>query len=258
MSIQLLDRTRKINKLLHNNISSKFVFSDICRVMGEVLESNVLVISKTGKILGVSMHKNIDRIEEYLGDNVGTYVEDEINERLLGILSTKENVNLVTLGFEKIKDKGYIAIITPIDIAGERLGTLFIYRMGKQYDIEDIILSEYGNTVVGLEMVRSISEENDRDIRNKRVVESAVNSLSFSEKKAIRGVLKELKGIEGLVVASRVAQKLNITRSVIVNAIRKFESAGIIYTHSNGMKGTYIKLLNESVLEELDAVPNDN
>ena len=33
MSVQLLDKTRKINKLLHNNNSSKVVFNDICAVM---------------------------------------------------------------------------------------------------------------------------------------------------------------------------------------------------------------------------------
>ena len=33
MSVQLLDKTRKINKLLHNNNSSKVVFNDICAVL---------------------------------------------------------------------------------------------------------------------------------------------------------------------------------------------------------------------------------
>ena len=54
MSVQLLDKTRKINKLLHNNNSSKVVFNDICEVLSEILESNVLVISKKGKELGNS------------------------------------------------------------------------------------------------------------------------------------------------------------------------------------------------------------
>ena len=35
MSVQLLDKTRKINKLLHNNNSSKVVFNDICDVLKE-------------------------------------------------------------------------------------------------------------------------------------------------------------------------------------------------------------------------------
>ena len=43
-SVQLLDKTRKINKLLHNNNSHKVVFNDICEVLSEILESNILVI----------------------------------------------------------------------------------------------------------------------------------------------------------------------------------------------------------------------
>ena len=91
-------------------------------------------------------------------DEVGGYIDAELNERLLGILSTKENVNLETLGFGD-ESKKYRAIITPIDIAGERLGTLFEYRCETEYDIDDIILTEYGTTVVGLEMMRSVNEE---------------------------------------------------------------------------------------------------
>ena len=52
MSVQLLDKTRKINKLLHNNNSSKVVFNDICDVLKDILNSNILVISKKGKVLG--------------------------------------------------------------------------------------------------------------------------------------------------------------------------------------------------------------
>ncbi len=51
MSVQLLDKTRKINKLLHNNNSSKVVFNDICDVLTEILKSNVLVISRKEKCL---------------------------------------------------------------------------------------------------------------------------------------------------------------------------------------------------------------
>ena len=53
--VAALDKTRKIGKLLHNNNSSKVVFNDICKVMREILESNVLVISRKGKVLGVGL-----------------------------------------------------------------------------------------------------------------------------------------------------------------------------------------------------------
>ena len=66
MSVQLLDKTRKINKLLHNNNSHKVVFNDICKVLSEILLSNILVISKKGKVLGVSIWPGVDEIEELI------------------------------------------------------------------------------------------------------------------------------------------------------------------------------------------------
>ena len=64
-------------------------------------------------------------------------------------------------------------------------------------------------------------------------------------------IFKELDGNEGLLVASKVADRVGITRSVIVNALRKLESAGVIESRSLGMKGTYIKVLNDLLMAEL-------
>lgn len=258
MSVQLLDKTRKINKLLHNNNSHKVVFNDICEVLSEILQSNILVISKKGKVLGVSISNGVEEIQELIEDQVGGYVDKMLNERLLSVLSTKENVNLATLGFEETNVKRYQAIITPIDIAGERLGTLFIYKCDSQYEIDDIILSEYGTTVVGLEMMRSVNEENAEETRKVQIVKSAISTLSFSELEAISHIFDELEGSEGILVASKIADRVGITRSVIVNALRKFESAGVIESRSSGMKGTYIKVLNDVVFDELKALKQNS
>ena len=142
-------------------------------------------------------------------------------------------------------------MVSPIEIAGERLGTLFLYRRGDTYDIDDIILCEYGTTVVGLEMLRSVSEESAEESRKMAVVKSAIGTLSYSEIQAIIHIFKELGGMEGVLVASKIADRAGITRSVIVNALRKFESAGIIESRSSGMKGTYIKVRNNVVFEEV-------
>lgn len=251
MSVQLLDKTRKINKLLHNNNSHMVVFNDICDVLSDILASNILVISKKGKVLGIKNRSDVNEITELIKDNVGGYIDSLLNERLLNILSTKENVNLATLGFEFPSIDQYGAIITPIDIAGERLGTLFIYKDESVYNIDDIILCEYGTTVVGLEMMRSVNEESAEENRKIQIVKSAIGTLSFSELEAITHIFDELHGSEGILVASKIADRVGITRSVIVNALRKFESAGVIESRSSGMKGTYIKVLNDVVFDEL-------
>ena len=60
----------------------------------------------------------------------------------------------------------------------------FIKKMNFN-EIDDIILSEYGTTVVGLEMLRSVNEESAEEIRKEQIVQSAISTLSFSELEAI-------------------------------------------------------------------------
>jgi len=253
-SIQLLDKTRKIGKLLHNNNSSKVVFDDMCAVLSDTLVSSVLVISRKGKILGRGIHEDVPFIEEHISGEVSSFIDGALNERLLSVLSTKENINLETLGFENTNTAQFKALVAPIEISGERLGTLFLYKSAEGYDIDDIILCEYGTTVVGLEMLRAVNEESAEELRKTSVVQGAFATLSYSELDAIVRVFDELGGMEGMLVASKVADRAGITRSVIVNALRKFESAGVIESRSSGMKGTYIKVLNDAVYDELASV----
>ena len=169
-------------------------------------------------------------------------------------MCSSDLVNLETLGFEAPDIGSYEAIVTPIEIAGERLGTLFLYKNKVPYQIEDIILCEYGTSVVGLEMLRAVSEEISEENRKIAVVESAISTLSYSEVEAVVNIFEELKGLEGVLVASKIADKAGITRSVIVNALRKLESAGVIEAKSSGMKGTYIKVLNDRIYSEVEAL----
>ncbi len=253
MSVQLLDNTRKLNQLLHNNPNSgKVLFNDICKILSEVLASHVLVISRKGKLLGLHNLPGSVPLGQFLPAQVGAHIDALLNERFLNILSTKENMNLLTLGFEDCGEN-YQAMAAPIEIAGERLGTLFLYRLGAPYTIDDIILSEYGTTVVGLEIMRSDAEQSAEEIRQQQTVRSAIGSLSVTELDAVRHVFRELSGTEGILVTSKVADRAGITRSVIVNALRKLESAGIIESRSSGMKGTYLRVLNSFLLSALEA-----
>ncbi len=103
-----------------------------------------------------------------------------------------------------------------------------------------------------MEILREKSEEIEEEARRKAVVQMAINSLSYSVSlKQLSIFSKNLDGNEGLLVASKIADRVGITRSVIVNALRKLESAGVIESRSLGMKGTYIKVLNDKFLDAL-------
>ena len=82
MSVQLLDKTRKINKLLHNNHSHRVEFNDICEVLSGILESNILVISQKGKILGAASYSGIDKIGELKDKSESSDTEIDLEDKI--------------------------------------------------------------------------------------------------------------------------------------------------------------------------------
>ena len=174
-------------------------------------------------------------LSEFLDIKFGDYWKETLNDRLLAILSTNENVNLLMLGFQEKEAGEYYAMITPIEMSGERLGTVF----------------QYGTTVVGLEMLRSVKAEDLEESHSRQSVDAAMAMLSVTELEAVGHVFREIKGTQGLLVASRLAEETGITRSVIVNALRKLASAGILEVHSAGKKGTSITVLNNLIFQKI-------
>lgn len=257
MSVDLLDKTRKINGLLRDNDVSKVAFTDLCQVLGDLLDSNAFVISSKGKVIGMSL---VDRSRILSGfpAGKGRRIDAKLSKRFLEILSTKENVNLEMLGIPNEETKDMQALVAPVYIAGKRLGTLFLYRGSQAYGIEDVILAEYGTTVVGLEMMRSVTEETDYANHGKQVVNSVKSILSPLERKAIKIVVMHIDSGEGTIVTSRLAKEVGITRTVIVNALKKMESAGLIETKSYGVKGTHIKILHDMVYTEFEDSKSGN
>ena len=140
----------------------------------------------------------------------------------------------------------------PIYGAGERLGTIILSRIEKTFDDDDLVLAEYSATVVGMQFLYQKSRNIEEDVRSATAVQMAINTLSYSELKAVQAIFEALEGDEGRLTASSIADRIGITRSVIVNALRKLESAGIIESRSLGMKGTYLKVLNSRFKEELN------
>jgi transcriptional pleiotropic repressor len=253
--VLLLERTRKINKLLQK--SDKVEYGEISKVLSNVMSANVYIVSKDGLSLGYALLHDFEC--DIMRDCVlskGLFPEHYV-EWLLKIHETSPNLHLddglcaFSEGVKCIfRDK--FTTIVPIHGGGERLGTLIVAKFEKEFEDDDLVLAEYGATVVGMEMLRDRSEKIEEEARKKATVQVALGTLSYSELEAVMHILSELDGNEGLLVASKIADRVGITRSVIVNALRKFESAGVIESKSLGMKGTYIRVLNDRLMDEID------
>ncbi|MDQ0214308.1 transcriptional pleiotropic repressor [Oikeobacillus pervagus] len=254
--MDLLSRTRKINSMLQKAAGRPVNFKEMAETLSEVIESNIFVVSRRGKLLGFAINQQIenDRMKHMLQER---QFPEEYTKNLFNISETSPNLDINSdytafpIENKELFQSGLTTIV-PIIGAGERLGTLILARLQEKFHDDDLILAEYGATVVGMEILREKAEEIEEEARSKAVVQMAISSLSYSELEAIEHIFEELDGKEGLLVASKIADRVGITRSVIVNALRKLESAGVIESRSLGMKGTYIKVLNDKFLMELE------
>ncbi|ANB57421.1 GTP-sensing transcriptional pleiotropic repressor CodY [Anoxybacillus sp. B7M1] len=254
--MNLLQKTRTINAMLQKAAGKPVNFKEMAETLCEVIEANIFVVSRRGKLLGFAIKQSIEneRMKKMLEDR---QFPEEYTNSLFNITETSPNLDInseYTAFPVENRDlfKTGLTTIVPINGGGERLGTLILSRLDRQFEDDDLILAEYGATVVGMEILREKAEEIEEEARSKAVVQMAISSLSYSELEAIEHIFEELEGTEGLLVASKIADRVGITRSVIVNALRKLESAGVIESRSLGMKGTYIKVLNDKFLTELE------
>ncbi|MFK3938689.1 GTP-sensing pleiotropic transcriptional regulator CodY [Alkalihalobacillus sp. NPDC078783] len=254
--MDLLSRSRKINDMLQKSGGQHVSFRDMAQTLAETISSNVYVLSRRGRLLGFSIHQEIenDRMKKMFEEK---QFPQEYTEGLFKVDETSANIDIeseYTAFPIENKDlfKSGLTTIVPIKGGGQRLGTLILSRLNDSFNDDDLILAEYGATVVGMEILHEKTQEIEEEARSKAVVQMAISSLSYSELEAVEHIFEELDGREGLLVASKVADRVGITRSVIVNALRKLESAGVIESRSLGMKGTYIKVLNDKFLNELE------
>lgn len=250
----LLEKTRLVGRALQSRREgTKPDYSKLARLLGEFSNANVYILSRDGHILGHSW------VSEYHSEAIASFLEkgympesfmERLNQQRESLMSKPD-----AYVFDDPKDKEdgpeKNALFVPIYGAAERLGTLMLVRFGNTFETKDFVLAEYLATLVGIEILHDRTKIIEERARERLVVQMAMRALSYSEVESIKHIIRELGSYEGVVIASKVADRVGVTRSVIVNALRKLESAGIIESRSLGMKGTFIKVLSPLFIEEL-------
>lgn len=228
---EMLPLIRSVNSIIQNTESTYLaMIEELLDQLRIELNANAALTGKTGEII----------------INNGSLEQQDI-ESFKNIYETKQ-----------VKIKDFYMLIVPIKSKGIKIGTFIYYRENGEFDLPQIMSIEYISTLCTLILSNAQAQEDADKTRELSVAKAAIATLSYSELEAIGKIIDELKTDEndvpgeGLLVASKVADKAGITRTVIVNAIRKFESAGVIESRSLGMKGTYIKIVNKHLIPELD------
>lgn len=257
----LLEKTRHVSRVLQSRLDSRTPdYQRLAKLLTELSTANVYIINREGRILGYSWVSEYDcrTMESFLVQNaMPEKYTDKVNMARESVLNHTDN-GMCAYSDQPCTYSNKHVLFVPINGMAERLGTLILARFGEPFTTKDLVLSEYLGTVVGIEILNERGRNIEERGRERLVVQMAMRALSFSEVESIKHIIEDLGGPDGVVVASRVADRVGVTRSVIVNALRKLSSAGIIESRSLGMKGTYIKVISTLFLEELGIVLDKN
>ncbi|NLC52138.1 MAG: hypothetical protein GX764_07550, partial [Firmicutes bacterium] len=138
-----------------------------------------------------------------------------------------------------------IIIIRPIRHGAQRIGSLVVIKFGGAFNLDALVLLETALSCATIELLKRESKNNTKEIYKQTLARTAIQALSFSEKQIVDKLISELNHKdECIIIARKLAKSLNVSHSVLICALRKLESAGLIKSRSLGAKGTHISLLN--------------
>jgi transcriptional pleiotropic repressor len=254
----ILENMRQFGRIVQGRSEGHSLdYNKLAKLLCDFTNSNVYIFSSDAKILGYSWVSGYSskRLEEFMKMGVMPEVITSKLENMKESAICDDDACLFDDEGSNDCDKHLLYV--PIHGAGlERLGTIMLVRVAENFIIKDILLAEYLATLVGIEILHDRTRGIEEKSRHRVSVQMAMRALSYSESEAMKHIIARIKGDDGVVIASKIADRAKVTRSVIVSALRKLESAGLIKSRSLGMKGTYIRVLSPLFVEEL-GLPDD-
>ena len=251
---ELLEKTRLVARTFQAKREGEPLdYAKLSKMLSEFSTANVYVVDKSGRLLGYSW------LPEYKSKALSDSFKDGVMPEEFVIRMNRcrdseihdEDAFLFDDAYLGEKPEKHLMYVPIIGANAERIGTIMLVRFHAPFLVEDVLLAEYLGMIAGLYILNERAKTLEETSRSRLSVQMAIRALSYSELESMKHIIAELKGNEGVAIASRVADRVGVTRSVIVNALRKLESAGLIESRSLGMKGTYIKILSPILLEYL-------
>ncbi len=249
----LLEKVKIITNYIRENIG-KVKLKDLSPVLATLMTANVIALNSKNEIVAKAYvnQQDSELLDKELDSN-SIFLENRYYfNTTMGVTIKEFDESECTLSSDDCSNTAVSIMTIPLVNKRNEVIRIVLIRLNNRFAEVDQILGEVLCSILTMELLYREVEYKEKELRKNVMVEIALDALSYSEVEAARNIFHELGNTEGFLVASKVADKVGITRSVIVNALRKLESAGVIESRSLGMKGTYIKVLNDRLLEQLN------
>lgn len=229
--LSTLNATRKVNKYFQQNPDTDF--KAIAQLLSGLVDTDIIITDNTKNILACCPDDSIK--------------SDTLPKEYLPLIS-KNTLGNIIIGKE-------CCTAVPVICQKEPVYTIIAVTENTNSGLKNnqIMILENTTALIALKLSYKTENNNQNKALQSAKIQAVLNVLSYSEIKSIIYILGALEGkTEGILITSKIADKVGLTRSVVVNALRKLESATFIETRSLGMKGTFIKILNPLLLEEIN------
>jgi transcriptional pleiotropic repressor len=249
-----LDDVEALKRIVASGKSEKDVVVQIADFLCNSVRSNILLVNSDGTVVCEKLIDSVNIFKKNDDRCDVPCIDDEIMNILNGFDAARYNVTIGALPVKsaaKSEAEGYKAAFLPVEAIAEHFGIMIAYREKSAFTRGEARTMETAATVLSL-LCRTVKiSEGSSNERMQKAVRSAVSALSFTELEAAKAIFDDMHGDDTVVVLSKIADNAKITRSIMINSLKKLEGAGVIHTRSLGMKGTYISIDNRYLKDAL-------
>ena len=251
----VLQQMRQLNTVFNRSAVSFVPLKEICLELSRIIRSNIYIFEPEGTIDTWSIAPEfICPYTEYslADDEMPAHYLELFRANEKPLVNQYENNPICTykdVRSCRFTDRYYS--LYPIYTDFRKSAGILLIRYGEDFSEPDQILCEYACAILSMDMMRRAQEQ----IRQKEALlhsaRSAAQSLTFSEIKAAEAILEETDGGGGSVFFNAIARKTFVTQSTITGAVKKLESAGVLITRNQGVKGKRIRITNPFLKDEI-------
>ena len=222
----------------------------VVEAITSIIGCNGYLIGSQGEIMAMALPNGNDCVKS---SKKVDRLKPELRQRFAFIFQTAANIPVESCFFHEDYCARPNLMMTIIPVRNNRTTSawLLLTKPEEKFTEEQLIMAEISALVTSVYLYENSAFLTVPEQERGGAAKMVLDSLSFSELKAISNVFKALNGTEGFLVASKIADRIGVSRSVIVNAMRKLESAGVVESRSLGIKGTHIKVKNMQFYEML-------
>ena len=258
----IVSTIQELNNVFRQSVTTLIPLDELCKKLSNIITANIYLFYSSGEIFSYAVADSLSckysesSLESRQLPDYYLSVFDENDHSRFNVF---EDIPLCTCeGVEQCIFRNRYYSVIPIFSNFKKTAGMLLIRYGESFNEDDQVLCEYTSAIISLELLRQEQDYIQQQSMEMARAKLAVSLLSSNELRAANELLQTLEGQKGTVFLKNIAHQVYVTHSTVSSALKKIESAGLIYTRSQGVKGKYVEILNPYLKKEILSTAKHN